>query len=80
MSFINERKISDADVLLQNKHFRLNAIFEKKTISIYQRDALSLVHLTFYMHFEWEMMLREYICILKSQSASKGVSHLRKPL
>ena len=31
------------------------------------------------MHFELEAMLGEYICILKSQSPSKGVSHLRKP-
>ena len=30
-----------------------------------------------YMHFEWKMMLGEYICILKSQSAGKGVSHLK---
>ena len=31
------------------------------------------------LHFEWEAMVGEYICILKSQSASNGVSHLRKP-
>ena len=69
--------------LLKTRHFCFKVLFRKFleiwTISIYQRDALSLVHLTFYMHFEWEMMLGEYICILKSQSASKGVTHLRKP-
>ena len=69
--------------LLKTRHFCFKVLFRKFleiwTFSIYQRDALSLVHLTFYMHFEWEMMLGEYICILKSQSASKGVTHLRKP-